>query len=571
MSLWFIYAGWVLWSYILGSVPIGLLLARVKGVDIRNVGSGNIGATNVFRSVGKAWGIATFIGDALKGFIPAFFFPVFAIRVLQHSTVSNLGLLFGCAAIVGHNWPVFLHFRGGKGIATSAGVLLGVAPVSVGVGACIWGMLFVTTGYVSVASIAAAAAVPASAWALYLPETGPLLPFVLTVLGAVAIGRHSINIQRLFKGVEHRFNLPWLKPGKGGMRTESDARERAPGDLGSFTGPSGITRVCVIGDGGWGTALAMVLQRNGHSVTVWGPFPDYIARIRRERTNPKFLPDVDLPPEILWTANREEAASGADVVVLAVPSRFYKEVVGSFAPVITPDASVVSVTKGLDRETLQRMSQVASELLGHRPVAALSGPSLAEEVARGIPTAVVVAAALPDQALALQSLFVNPAFRVYASDDVAGIELGGALKNVLAIAAGISDGIGYGDNTKAALITRGLAEITRLGAALGAHRNTFAGLSGMGDLVVTCTSRRSRNRAVGERIGRGESLEKIMSSMEQVAEGVWTSLTAQALARKLDVDAPIIDEVCAVLHEGKDPRAAVKALLTREPRPERDQ
>jgi glycerol-3-phosphate dehydrogenase (NAD(P)+) len=566
MPTWLIDAGWMLWSYILGSIPIGLLLARVKGVDIRSVGSGNIGATNVFRSVGKTWGIATFIGDALKGFIPAFFLPVFAMQVLQQTAVTRLGLVCGCAAIAGHNWPLFLQFKGGKGIATSAGVLLGVAPAAVGVGACIWALLFVTTGYVSAASVAAAVAVPAAAWALYYPA-GPLLPSVLTVLGAVAIWRHHGNMERLLKGKEHRFDLPWLKPAK---NAPPPAASTAPSERIAHSTPSGVTRVCVIGDGGWGTALAMVLHRNGHSVRVWGPFPDYMARIRRERANPKFLPGVDLPPGIVWTADREEAAAGADVAVMAVPSRYYKEVAGSFASIITPGASVVSVTKGLDRDTLRRMSQVASEQLGGRPVAALSGPSLAEEVARGIPTAVVVASALPDQALALQSLFTNAAFRVYASDDVTGVELGGALKNVLAIAAGISDGIGFGDNTKAALITRGLVEITRLGVALDARPQTFAGLSGMGDLVVTCTSRHSRNRMVGERIGRGETIDQILAGMDQVAEGVWTSLTAQALAKKTDIDVPIIDEVCAVLHEGKDPRAAVKALLTREPRPERD-
>jgi glycerol-3-phosphate dehydrogenase (NAD(P)+) len=343
-----------------------------------------------------------------------------------------------------------------------------------------------------------------------------------------------------------------------------------------------MKQVTVIGDGGWGTALALVLHRNGHRVRVWGPFSDYIARIREERENVKFLPGADLPPEIEWTADPapelfafgSEHGAGqafhADAVVLAVPSRFYRNVIKSFAPHIPKSALVVSVTKGLDKETGRRMTEVAQGFLRHGPVAALSGPSHAEEVARGIPTAVVIACADPARAVALQKLFMSPAFRVYTSDDVIGVELGGALKNVIAVAAGVSDGIGFGDNTKAALITRGLAEITRLGAALGAHPATFAGLSGMGDLVVTCTSRHSRNRAVGERLGRGEKIESILKSMEQVAEGVWTCATALRLAREHKVDVPITEEVDAVVHKGKNPKHAVQALLTREAKPERD-
>jgi glycerol-3-phosphate dehydrogenase (NAD(P)+) len=330
-----------------------------------------------------------------------------------------------------------------------------------------------------------------------------------------------------------------------------------------------VKTIAIIGDGGWGTALALVLRRNGHRVRVWGPFKDDIERIRRERENVKFLPGADLPPEIVWTADRDEAVAGADTLVLAVPSRFFREVAGSFASCAPKTALVVSVTKGLDKDTGHRMTEVAQALLQQDAVAALSGPSHAEEVARGIPTAVVIACADHAHAGALQKLFMNPLLRIYTSDDVVGVELAGALKNVIAIAAGVSDGIGYGDNTKAALITRGLAEITRLGSALGAHPATFAGLSGMGDLVVTCTSRYSRNRAVGERLGRGEKIDSILKSMEQVAEGVWTCATALRLAHEHNVEVPITEEVNAVIHEGKDPKAAVQSLLSRDPKPER--
>ncbi len=329
-------------------------------------------------------------------------------------------------------------------------------------------------------------------------------------------------------------------------------------------------KVAVIGDGGWGTALAMVLDRNGHETTVWGPFPDYLGEICRSGENTNYLPGVPLPSSIRWTADHREAVEGAGLVVLVVPSRFYKPVLEAFRPHIPADALVVSATKGLDERSRERMSTTAERIIG-RPVAVLSGPSHAEEVARGIPCAVAIADRDHATAEQIQQLFVNDAFRVYTLDDVVGVELGGALKNVIAIAAGISDGMGFGDNTKAALMTRGIAEITRLGTALGAKPETFYGLSGIGDLMVTCMSRHSRNRGVGERLGKGESLKDIMAGMKMVAEGVWNCQAAKELADSLGVDVPITEQVNAVVHEGKDPRQAMLDLMSRAPRPEREE
>jgi len=326
-------------------------------------------------------------------------------------------------------------------------------------------------------------------------------------------------------------------------------------------------KATVIGDGGWGTALAMVLERNGHDVTVWGPFPEYLEEVKASGENKTYLPGVGIPTSIHWIADREAAVKEADLVVLVVPSRFYKPVVESFKPFIPASALVVSATKGLDEETHERMSEVAEQLLGH-PVAVLSGPSHAEEVARGVPCAVAIAATDHDMAEQIQQLFVNDTFRVYTLDDVVGVELGGALKNVVAVAAGIGDGMGFGDNSKAALMTRGLAEITRLGVALGAKPETFSGLSGIGDLMVTCMSRHSRNRGVGERLGKGESLEEIMAGMKMVAEGVWNCQAAKELAGELGIPVPITEQVNAVVHGGKDPRQAVLDLMTRTPKPE---
>jgi glycerol-3-phosphate dehydrogenase (NAD(P)+) len=321
----------------------------------------------------------------------------------------------------------------------------------------------------------------------------------------------------------------------------------------------------VIGNGGWGTALGMTLAGNGHDVTVWGPFAEEIDSIRRAGENTAYLPGVKIPPAIQWTSDPADAKN-ADLIVLVVPSRFVRTTLETFKPHLRSDALIVSATKGLDEKTHQRMSEVAADVLEH-PVAILSGPSHAEEVARGVPTAVTVAG---EKAEAVQQAFTGKTFRVYTSDDVIGVELGGALKNIIAVAAGIVDGMGLGDNSKAALMARGLAEITRLGTALGANPETFSGLSGVGDLIVTCGSRHSRNRAVGERLGKGESLQEIMGGMKQAAEGVWNAAAARDLAREHGIEMPITEEVCRIVEDGKDPRQALNDLMTRTPKQEQE-
>jgi glycerol-3-phosphate dehydrogenase (NAD(P)+) len=326
-------------------------------------------------------------------------------------------------------------------------------------------------------------------------------------------------------------------------------------------------RIAVIGDGGWGTALASVAARNGHVALIWSPFPENVEAFSKAAENTTFLPGVQLSESIGWTSHAEDLAD-ADLTIIAVPSQFYRDTLLQFQDVIPSSARVVSVSKGLERDTHKRLTEIAEEILAVDSVGVLSGPSHAEEVARGIPTAVTTACQDPDTASSVQALMSDKCFRIYTSDDKAGVELGGALKNVIAVAVGVSDGMGFGDNTRAALITRGLAEITRLGVALGAQERTFAGLSGMGDLIVTCTSQHSRNRAVGERIGRGESIQEILSSTKKVAEGVWNSVSAQQSAREFGIDVPITDEVCAMVSAGKSPAQAVESLLTRDMRAE---
>lgn len=323
-----------------------------------------------------------------------------------------------------------------------------------------------------------------------------------------------------------------------------------------------MSRVAVLGAGSFGTTLAIHLDSAGHEARLWGRDPAAMARLDRERVNAKFLAGITLPPGVKVQPELEEALDGAEVVLFVVPSQAMRTVATQVAA-IGAKGIPVCASKGLELGTLERLSQVLSETLGDAAPVTLTGPSHAEEVARGIPTTVVAACADESRAVAVQSLFSTPRFRVYTNPDVVGCEYGGALKNVIAIAAGVCDGLGYGDNTKGALLTRGLAEMSRLGVAMGAKRETFFGLTGMGDLIATAMSRHSRNRHVGERIGRGESLATVLGGMVMVAEGVNTARAARDLGQRHQVELPITDQVCA-LFEGRDPQSALMALMTRD-------
>jgi glycerol-3-phosphate dehydrogenase (NAD(P)+) len=329
-------------------------------------------------------------------------------------------------------------------------------------------------------------------------------------------------------------------------------------------------KITVLSDGGWGTTLALVLLGNGHHVTLWGPFPDYVEEMRRTRRNERFLKGVELPDTLMLESDLTRACDGVAMVVLASPSQFMRSTLERLRAVSRPaDLIYVNVAKGIEVDSCKRMSEVVAEVLGDVRYAILSGPSHAEEVSRRIPTVVMTASRDAAAAVSVQQAFMNADLRLYTSDDVVGAELGGALKNVLALAAGILDGMGMGDNTKAALMTRGIVEMARLGEALGGRAETFSGLSGIGDLIVTCTSRHSRNRHVGEELGRGRKLADIQRDMGMVvAEGVKTASSAHALARRAGVDTPIIDQVYATLYEDKDPRLAVRDLMGREAKSE---
>ncbi|MCU0772660.1 MAG: NAD(P)-dependent glycerol-3-phosphate dehydrogenase [Verrucomicrobia bacterium] len=318
--------------------------------------------------------------------------------------------------------------------------------------------------------------------------------------------------------------------------------------------------MAVIGAGAWGSALARVLHENGNAVTIWDIDAQVLESLRHGR-NERYLPGVPLPTGWRIESDWDKAVRGREGLVFAVPSTVFRQVSARVGDSL---AMLISVTKGIEYKSGQTMSQVLRQCLPNNPVAALSGPSFAREVALGIPTSVVCASPSESTAKTVQGLFHRPEFRVYRSPDILGVELGGALKNVMAIGAGVGDGLGYGDNTKAAMISRALAEMRRLGVACGAQPETFAGLSGLGDLMLTCFSRQSRNRDLGERLGRGETMEQILASHPKLAEGYPTARSAFQLARRLEVETPIIDEVYAMLYEGKSPRDSVRDLLQRD-------
>ncbi len=328
--------------------------------------------------------------------------------------------------------------------------------------------------------------------------------------------------------------------------------------------------ITILGGGSWGTALAVLLESKGHGVTVWELFPERAEALRQDRENKQMLPGIRIPESIEITSDMEEALRGSDTVVFVVPSHGLRASAQEAAAHLAGDETAVIATKGIEEKTLKRMSEIVEEetCMPSGRIAVLVGPSLAEEVSRGLPTTVVSASSDPKTAETVQEIFMTPVFRVYTNTDVVGVETGVALKNIIAIAAGMCDGLGYGDNTKGALLTRGLAEMTRLGVAMGARQQTFSGLAGLGDLITTCISRHSRNRYVGEEIGRGRTLKEVLSGMVMVAEGVRTTRSAVGLSQRFDVEIPIAEQVHEILFNDKPVKEAIRDLMVRSPKPE---
>ncbi len=325
-----------------------------------------------------------------------------------------------------------------------------------------------------------------------------------------------------------------------------------------------MAKVHVLGAGSWGTALSLLLHKNGHQVKLWSALTDEVKLLREKREHPSKLPGVHIPEEVEITDDLEVCLRDPDVVVLAVPSPFTRSTAKQIAPLVNKGQIIVNVAKGVEEKTLMTLSEIISEEIPDANVCVLSGPSHAEEVGRGLPTTCVVSAQKRETAEYLQGIFMSPVFRVYTTPDILGVELGGSLKNVIALAAGTADGLGYGDNTKAALITRGIAEIARLGTKMGAKMETFYGLSGIGDLIVTCASVHSRNRKAGYLMGKGYTMQQAMDEVKMVVEGVYSAKAAKSLAEKYNVEMPIIMEVNKVLFEDKPASDAVRDLMIRD-------
>ena len=329
-----------------------------------------------------------------------------------------------------------------------------------------------------------------------------------------------------------------------------------------------MANIGIIGAGSWGIALSVLLHNNGHKITVWSILEDEIMMLNTEHEHKDKLPGVKLPEDMVFTTDLKAAIEGKDILVLAVPSPFTRSTSHNMKKYVSEGQIIVNVAKGIEEKSLMTLSKIIKEEIEQADVAVLSGPSHAEEVGRGIPTTIVVGAKTKETAEYIQNVFMSDVFRVYISPDVLGIELGAALKNVVALAAGIADGLGYGDNTKAALITRGITEIARLGTAMGGKFETFCGLSGIGDLIVTCASMHSRNRRAGILIGQGKTMEEAMAEVKMVVEGIYSAKAALGLAQKYNVEIPIIEEVNKVLFENKPAKEAVSDLMQRDKKSE---
>ncbi len=327
-------------------------------------------------------------------------------------------------------------------------------------------------------------------------------------------------------------------------------------------------KILILGTGGWGTALSILLHNKGLKVTLWGSTPDYVEFLKKNRENTKYLPGINIPSDLNITSNIDNAQSEVDLIVVATPTPYTRKVLKNLKNYYIQGTPIVSVIKGIENETLMLGSEIIKDILGKQPIALLLGPSHAEEVARNLPTTVVIASEDMELAKEVQNTFMTNRFRVYTNSDVTGVELGASVKNVIAIAAGICDGLGFGNNSKSALITRGLAEITRLGVAMGGQRDTFSGLTGLGDLITTCVSPYGRNRSVGEQIAKGKKLTQILEEMDQVAEGILTTKSVYKLANKFNAEMPITREIYNVLFEDKDPMKAVNELMVRDPKSE---
>ena len=576
--------------YLLGSIPSAIWISRLFGrIDIRQHGSRNAGLTNVYRVLGWKPAAPVAIIDFSKGLAAVLLGLAWSQAAwnMDHGH-STFALACGLCAVLGHTFTVFAGFKGGKGVLTGLGVFAGISPVTALVAFVAWVAILKWKGYVSLASILAALVLAVSNTGVMLGRAfeymhdgaidwcgvlgmvvkhGDAALVALSWLVALfVILKHRSNIERLRAGTEYRF-------GSKASDNAEDIRLRAVTRFREQAAAKGLDpdRVAILGAGSWGIAIAQNLAAKGLKVVLWEFSTDAAAKLRETRELKDKLPGVFLHESVEVTSDLKAALDGSAVVSLIVPSHTLRSVCKSVQKIFTAEEVAsrhwVSFIKGIEEKTLMRMTEIVMDVLpGATPenVSVLSGPSHAEEVARQVPTTVVLASRDELTAAALQDLyFLPPSFRTYRSTDIVGVELCGAVKNVIAIASGILDGLELGDNTRGALMTRGMAEMARLGEKLGGKRESFWGLAGMGDLITTCISKHSRNRHVGESVGRGQSLEEVLKGMTMVAEGVRTVAGVRELARIHGVEMPLTEQVHEVLFDGRPAREAVEELMAR--------
>lgn len=515
-------------TYLIGSISNSYILGKLfKMKDIRDYGSKNAGATNMIRVFGAKLGLITLFLDVSKGVLAVFLSRYFEVDFAQY--IALLGV------VLGHDFPFYLNFSAGKGVSTTIGGLLLIDyKFALAVMVSMF-LIVLITKYVSLSSLLMFLAFFIYTWLKFKEiNLAVLISFAVALIGMI---RHSKNITRLIKGEENKLYI-FKKWGR-------------------------VLRISVIGGGSFGSALAIHLAKSQEELSLYIRNKDSYNLIKETRMNKKYLKDVKIPENIFLINDIEEAVKDADIVVLAVPSQELRNVLKTIEKYIDEEKIFVNVSKGIEISTLKTMSEVFYDFNPKARFVSLSGPSHAEEVAVGIPTTIVSASRSVSDAELIQDIFSNDNLRVYVNDDLLGVELAGATKNIIALGSGICEGRGYGDNTKAALITRGIHEITKLGLALGAKASTFYGLAGIGDLVVTCTSRHSRNKTCGVYIGEGLSAEGAIDKVGMVVEGIKTTKSTYMLKEKYSVEMPIVDMMYKLLYENYPLDSVVAELMGR--------
>ena len=603
-------------AYALGNINPAIIMGKLKGIDIRKEGSGNAGMTNTIRVMGLAAGITVFIVDVLKAFI--------AVRIGYNFGDDPGAMVAFGAVVIGHCFPAVWGFKGGKGVAASFGAALALNWLSAIAALIVAGVFFLITRRMSVASIFAAIAYPVAIW-FYEPE------YLYFAIGAAVflLIMHLANIKRIAKGEEEKLTIggknkaqdtvsaeaetvldaslqgkPLSAEEKSKLKAsdqefedlsigespiaadatkepslvdaqQSDASRPEPEPMDYYASTEipdlgdKAHKIAVVGSGSFGTAMANLLVYNGHDVTLYGRNKAALDAMKETRMNDRYLPYVILSDRIKYTNNIRNALRGKEIVVFAVPAQKFRQVSSKAAQYLEEGAVVVNLAKGIEKKTLKRMSEVAEETIPAARYVALSGPTHAEEIVRNTPAGIVAASKDPEAARLIQDTFMSEQLRVYTQDDVVGVEIAGAVKNVIAIATGISDGMKLGNNARAALMTRSIHEIKRLGDKLGADPETFSGLSGIGDLIVTCSTNLSRNRRCGLLIGLGLEAKEAVERVGSVVEGYYTADAVCDLAKKLDVEMPVCKATQAVLKGKITPEVAVSMLMSRDKKDER--